>query len=1147
MKAWVGVGLLALAFAVGWLLLEQEHAPDEGPGRAVDAEAMLEAPRLEGVGAAPADPEARDVTYAPDAPRGQARIDVEVVTAGGAPIPGAHVALQVLKPTSLHAFHRGGSTAQLRRPLGARSRTAAHGRSDAEGRVAFEGLDPARSYRVVVRPAPPTVGASRLVVATTDAGAAERFVLGAGHPVALHVVGASGQGVVAQVAFERLASDEGGRARGVWRYGPVVTESDGRLRVGALPAGLHALRVLAPGYAERRGILLRVPAAKTRVIRLGVEGGATVHGVVRSHDGAPLPDVDVLVRCGGHPHETPHGLVRMTTTNAQGRYRFEGLPPGPLAAMEFVSPRHAVPDALGFRRELASGAEHEIDVHLEEGSFLRGRVLTAEGDPLPGAVVETSVRSGHGGNTYQLRVEAAADGAYALGPLPRGWGVATPRVPGHFCAEVAKGPHARGLHGVAFAFHGPGGLREIDFRMTTGLRLEGFVVDSDGMPVPGAHVALMGPKDLWKSYGAFEGMATDARGAFAFPGLPPSESYVVQVSRGRATQTATLRPDATNEITMLAPCSIVGRIVGGEPFETRLSLRIKPAVARARRLDTFDPTGGFAIHGLPAGATTLHIRDAMGRDVTTPLTLTLASGETREGVELAVPALLAIEGQVVDASGAGVPGHVVVVREDAAEGRESATKTREDGSFRIEPLVEGDYVVRARDAEEEVRARAGTGGLRLLRGPTNPTLRCRVLMPTGERLPRGTLLVLRSKEERNASVSREAVVHGEVHVACPVGTETVEIAVNEAFDAAGQPLSVRPFSQRVAVGPVVTIQLEAARKIAGRVVSEGGEAIPGVRLSAWSSKPRGASLAPPVVTLITDDHGRFTVVGLAQDETVQIRVQEVPAGFRAPAPLSVAPGEQDVVVVLSGGGALVRGRVVDPEGRGVADVLVIARFGAVSRATQSDSDGRFRLEGLPAGTRGTLEADPRPSDLPYQPTRLDDVPVGPNEILLRLDPGVLLSGTVSGEHRDGLPVEFVVGTRQVGRGTTDRAGRFRISLPSEGEGTVVLIDTRRNRYALLEGVTAPASDLELQLHPGATIRGRVERDGVEGPLLVSASRGELRVSELVAADDTFLLSGLPSGSYDLSVRRLRSQPDPTARLEGVSAGSNGVVLEMQGR
>ena len=1132
----VAVGVLAW-----WLLRDSRPAPATVKDEETDAVGPPEAPTLRGT--PPEENEEPAVRRALSYPAGHARIDVEVVDVHGRPLAGVPLALHVQLRAFVSSHESGAAVTLLEAPPKAARPAVARGVSDANGRLSFENLDPVPGYRVKATPDPPYSLAGRDVVASARPGTWVRLVLGTGSPLHLRVVDAEGKGRRGTIELS-IVTPENPYLQG-WRSGPRGTDGAGLLSLRAAPHGLHEARVTVPGYAERTRVPVRVPAKGEVALRLSFESGAMVFGTVRDAKREPVEGARVLVRCGGYWHENVPSLVRMVTTGADGRYRFTGLPRGQLVGMECVASGFVRPQPFEFRRVLAPEATVQIDIDLQRGSYVRGRVLTVEDEPVPDAYVETTVHSGRGGTAYQLKVKAAEDGTYALGPLPLGRGVATPKARGyHVLGDDASGGRNR-PPGQHYDFTEAGGELRADLRMVPGAPVTGRVVDTHGKPVAGATVYLIGPKKLWAAYATVNKVGTDASGAFRFPGLPPVDSFTVRVMSGHARLNAQIERGKANEIVLPASASVAGRVVWpGQPPDVSWFVTVSPAEGRNRRISVLGAEGSFEVNGLPAGRTTLRVLDGFKRTSGTAYDAVLRPGQRVTGVELRPETLLTIEGTVVGEDGRPKAGHEVGMSAADGAARGFTTRTDVEGRFRLGLIPEGTYTVSAEGVSEPATARAGTTGVRLVVDQVKPLLSGTVLLPDGTPLPRGTLRVLMSREANTISWHGTGVSAGSFQYECPPGTESIEVAMGDAFDASGRPVSVRPYSATVSVAKPVTIRLEAARSISGVVVTERGVGVPGVRLMSWATSGRRQPGRTPNLNVVSDSEGRFELVGLEDDVSVHVRVREAPAGFAPPAPVDVGPKETSVRIVLRGGGGTVAGRVEDGEGKPIAGVYVRGKFDDAQVEATSRSDGGFELKGVPLRVRGVVEALPQYGDHPYQPATVEGVEAGQRDVVIRLGMGHVVEGVIGGSSVEGLEIAFFVGAKRKKVAKADASGAFRIGLAETAAGTLVVIDTRNNRYAVLDGVVPPQKGIALSLQAGLSIAGRVEAGKAAEPLVVFAVGGVARAHVSVATDGSFKVSGLPPGRYDLLVLAPRSRGGPRATQKGVEAGATDVRIEL---
>ncbi|MFM1921893.1 MAG: hypothetical protein RLZZ303_3527, partial [Candidatus Hydrogenedentota bacterium] len=190
-------------------------------------------------------------------------------------------------------------------------------------------------------------------------------------------------------------------------------------------------------------------------------------------------------------------------TSASGQYSIDGLPPGTYA---LSTREQGVFHAEGERSVRVEGGR-TVEGPLfkaEAGTAVSGRVLDAEGRPAPGANVYLSLSASA---THDQSVRAGADGRFELSGIPVG---STVRVWANHLGytSVALGPEQlteSGLQDLTFTLN----------LLASGV-IAGHVIDSEGLPVPGARVLLHAPDP---SLASPLSMESAANGAFQFEGL----------------------------------------------------------------------------------------------------------------------------------------------------------------------------------------------------------------------------------------------------------------------------------------------------------------------------------------------------------------------------------------------------------------------------------------------------------------------------------------------------------------------------------------------------------------------------------------------------------------------------------------------------
>jgi len=274
-----------------------------------------------------------------------------------------------------------------------------------------------------------------------------------------------------------------------------------------------AVTVPAPKYALASRPLL-VDAREEHgnfdvtVVRAGRIKGKVVRG--DGHDGIEG------VRVAAVSEEA--AFEAMARTSASGQYSIDGLPPGTYA---LSTREQGVFHAEGERSVRVEGgrtAEGPL-FRAEAGTAVSGRVLDEEGRPAPGANVYLSLTASA---TPDQSSRAGADGRFELSGIPVG---STVRVWANHLgyASVALGPEQlteSGLQDLTFTLN----------LVASGL-IEGHVIDSEGLPVPGARLLLHAPDP---SLASPLSTHSGADGAFQFEGLVDGAYRITASVRGNS-------------------------------------------------------------------------------------------------------------------------------------------------------------------------------------------------------------------------------------------------------------------------------------------------------------------------------------------------------------------------------------------------------------------------------------------------------------------------------------------------------------------------------------------------------------------------------------------------------------------------------------
>lgn len=242
---------------------------------------------------------------------------------------------------------------------------------------------------------------------------------------------------------------------------------------------------------------LRTDQFVTLTLELSEDETSLIRGTVTDLDGNVAPGVTVAL------FEGPGPPVMSATTDQEGNYRLGSVRPGNYS----LSASHSSPAILEARRAVTVEAsqEYRIDLVVDVGQSVEGRVVSTTGVPLRGAWMECTASSDHAGGTTNFGQFWSTDeeGYFIFTGLKR-----------KFTYKIsARHPDYQRTQ-VELTSPWP---KFLEIVLEEGPTLAGVVNDSRGMPLSGGaiSIALPGQSDVLRSV-SLEGSS----GAFRLAGLP---------------------------------------------------------------------------------------------------------------------------------------------------------------------------------------------------------------------------------------------------------------------------------------------------------------------------------------------------------------------------------------------------------------------------------------------------------------------------------------------------------------------------------------------------------------------------------------------------------------------------------------------------
>jgi hypothetical protein len=472
---------------------------------------------------------------------------------------------------------------------------------------------------------------------------------------------------------------------------------DGTYRIEKLAAGRHVVQAAAPGhvrefYADvldrQRAVPVAVAAgALSDGIDFELEPGRSLSGTVRL-GGAAVAGARVLLR------SDTAGFERSSRTGANGVYRIGELPAVQDARLIVLAPEAA--PAQVFPVDLRT-ADRTLDVDLERGRALGGLVVSVEGIPIAGAVLELS----HPSLPSSLSSRTDANGRFRFEHLPS--------IDGYRVVAGAA-DHARSAAaGISLAL---GDRLDLRLELGPGRSIEGRVT-LEGSALEGIRVTAHSTAG---GIGASARTAVD--GSYVISGLAAAPDHLVVAGRDALQavpypERIDLRSASATGIDIDIPAgrSLSGRVTsGGAPLAGARVVAWSPSARRGGVAMT-DIQGSYSIANLssapdyqlmavrPGFAPQFYVGAASPSDA---LEVDLSSGSAA-GLDFELVAGVSLAGSVRSAANQPVPGAFVHVT--AAGKVVGSARAGADGELETTPVAPGVYDVVARAAGQPGAAR----------------------------------------------------------------------------------------------------------------------------------------------------------------------------------------------------------------------------------------------------------------------------------------------------------------------------------------------------------------------------------------------------------------------------------------------------------
>lgn len=520
---------------------------------------------------------------------------------------------------------------------------------------------------------------------------------------AVVILTSAGVGIGGQTITAELVAGDTGASPLLRRE--ATTNFDGSARIDDLAVGEYRFAAKLEGglvVAESK----RINQDTTVTLKLGER--VTFTGQVRAGDAEGPPVEGALVTLSVSQGRNAGDATLEALTDGDGRFTLE-VPRGRASSIRVEADGFA--DWPGARwdgatsramRQLRNAAPVHVDIVLDAGGALAGRVLDADGRPVPGVEVEARLQrqtalagSARSGEEGEFAIANLAGGRYDLaigtdGVLPANNQNLQIDVPRQAGATVRR-----------------------DIVVIAARRVTGTVMIDDQTPAIGAHVWLFGGGSVLRSArqsGRTLETWTDTSGRFSLFDVPADRGVTVRAKlRDQEADPYRLPDDASGDglVLVLAPTSVVsGRVLDqrtGQPI-ARAAVYLRPGkvgpAGRNQHRVTTNAEGRYAVYSVLPGEWTIFAA-AGGYLAAKQETITLERAGDRT-VDLQLDPGIVLEGTVVDERGRLLPNVQVVASPEGNGPRASGANARTDrnGAFRVSGLA----------YERAWRLRAAVGG-----------------------------------------------------------------------------------------------------------------------------------------------------------------------------------------------------------------------------------------------------------------------------------------------------------------------------------------------------------------------------------------------------------------------------------------------------
>jgi hypothetical protein len=759
------------------------------------------------------------------------------------------------------------------------------------------------------------------------------------------------------------------------------------------------------------------------------------------------------------------GMNMSTRSDAQGRFNFDGVRPG----THRINIRHDQMVMLDSKMsiEVAEGQDvRDVRLELHQGGVISGRIYDED--------------TGAGLGDVRLLAQAAnlhndpttdSEGYYRIEGLPPGAYNLSFQSPEGYPQTQNIFPQQNGPNQKRVIVHPGEEVGDIDFTLSRGIQVSGVVEDVAGTPLTGSSI------NGWDQQGGTQHAWVQAAddGTFILAIQSPSPQFVVSAHK----------------------------------------------------------QGYRTLSNVPIAVTEDGVQD----------------------LRIIMDVAAQIKGEVVDRAGNPVPQLQVMARL-AGEGGGRGGQTNEQGAFHINGLEEGHYEIFL--GENQGRNNQGTPAKSVIVAKGQVVSGLRLVYEREQGLTISGRITNRAGEAlTEVSVSAQYNFENDYHHANAQSDKDGKYTLSRLRDGdyrldVHHHRHTRTAAEGIAAGTRnVDFVLAGRGKVAGRIEdAQTGEAV--TEFELFARKGQIQELNPQMnnqYQFYYDEEGQFSLENIEEgDVTLVARAKGYAPAFEAVSGIGENETISDIVIRLEAG-AEVAGAVVDVAGTPVPDALIFLgevpqhlmwQFSSMEQgrmmgmgrqfgqAAQSDEQGLFRLESLPAGpTEFSVWAE----GFTLSSAMVELVSTRENEVELVLSRGGVIEGRITeggrGVENQQVQVYYREPPGMHRSAQTDADGYYSIAGLPDGEATVNCHfnanGSRRNRSSVAtvaaERVTVvDFTFVESTASISGTVYGMDDAPLQAGHVYATTMNPDRQESFSTRIDSTgsYTLPNLPSGTLNVA-------------------------------